>query len=340
MPESRFISNEPFELEGGGVLPQLEIVYHTYGTLSPEMDNIIWICHALTANSDVNDWWPHTVEQGKFLDPEKNFVICPNFLGSCYGTTGPLSINPATGEPYYDDFPSLTIRDLIRAHQILANHLGIKSVKALMGSSIGGFQVAEWLIMEPNFAQKAVLIATAAQALPWVIAFNESQRMAIECDTSYGERRADAGAKGLAAARSIAMLSYRGQRAYDLTQAEQGDDNTKLDGYRASSYQRYQGEKLVKRFDAYTYYHLTRLIDTHNVGRGRGGVASALSLIEADVAIIAISSDIIYPISSNEVLHKYIKGSKIYTIESSFGHDGFLVEYKKLDEIIRAHLSR
>ncbi len=337
MAECRYIYNHPFELESGGVLPRVEITYHTYGKLSPQRDNIIWICHALTANSDVNDWWPHTVERGKFLDPEEYFIICPNFLGSCYGTTGPMSLNPATGEPYYNDFPLLTIRDLIRAHRLLAEHLGIDSVKALMGSSIGGFQVAEWIIMEPKFAQKAVLIATAAEALPWVIAFNESQRMAIECDVTYSENRADGGAKGLATARSIAMLSYRGQRAYDLTQSE-GGDNSKLDSFRASSYQRYQGEKLVKRFDAYTYYHLTKLIDTHNVGRDRGGVEKALSVVEADVAIIAISSDIIYPVSSNEVFHKYIKGSKIYTINSSFGHDGFLVEHEKLDDIIREHL--
>ncbi|MFR9649525.1 MAG: homoserine O-acetyltransferase [Rikenellaceae bacterium] len=339
MSECKFLYNKPFELEGGGVLPQVEIVYHTYGKLSAAQDNIIWICHALTANSAVDDWWPHTIEKGKFLDPEKYFVICPNFLGSCYGTTGPMSVNPESGEPYYDNFPLLTIRDLIKAHQLLAEHLGIKSVKALMGSSIGGFQVAEWLIIEPGFAQKAVLIATAAEALPWVVAFNESQRMAIECDASYGEKRVDAGAKGLATARSIAMLSYRGQHAYDLTQRE-SDERSVIDGCRASSYQRYQGEKLVKRFDAYTYYYLTKLIDTHNVGRGRGGVEQALSVIESDVAIIAISSDIIYPVSSNEVFSRYIKNAKMYTIESSFGHDGFLVEHEKLDEIIRAHLDK
>ena len=153
--------DKSFELECGAVLPSLTIAYHTFGRMNSERSNIIWVCHALTANSDVVDWWPHTVESGCFLDPDKYFTICANFLGSHYGTTGPLSINPATGEPWYGDFPQVSVRDMVRAHQLLAEHLGINRVKMLIGSSIGGFQCLEWSVMQPDFAELAAFIATA-----------------------------------------------------------------------------------------------------------------------------------------------------------------------------------
>lgn len=334
-----YISKEPFELECGVVLPEIEVAYHTFGKMSPEKDNVIWVCHALTANSDVADWWPNTVEAGKFLDPEKYFIVCANMLGSHYGSTGPLSINPESGEPYYGDFPDLTIRDIIAAHQVLAKHLGISSVLALMGSSIGGFQVCEWLVTEPKFAKKGILIATSAFSSPWAIAFNESQRMAIESDPTYGEKSDEAGAKGMAAARSIALLSYRGGDAYNQTQGEV-DGKEKVKGFRASSYQRYQGEKLVKRFNAYSYHLFTRLIDTHNIGRARGGVEAALSTIEAEVSVVAISSDILFPVSDHKPFVDYIPGAEFHVIDSTFGHDGFLIEHEKLNTIIKNHINR
>lgn len=328
---------EPFELECGVVLPKIDIAYHTFGTMSPERDNVIWVCHALTANSDVADWWPHTVEEGKFLDPERYFIVCANMLGSHYGSTGPLSINPETGEPYYGDFPDLTIRDIIAAHQILAKHLGIESVVALMGSSIGGFQVCEWLVMEPEFAKKGILIATSAVSSPWAIALNESQRMSIESDSTYGDKSSEAGMKGMAAARSIALLSYRGGDAYNQTQMEL-DGKEKVKGFRASSYQRYQGDKLARRFNAYSYHLFTRLIDTHDIGRGRGGVEAALSTIVADVAVVAISSDILFTVPDHRPFVDYISGAKFYVIDSTFGHDGFLIEHEKLNTIIINHI--
>ena len=150
---------KPFELECGAVLPSLTIAYDTFGELNADKSNVIWVCHALTANSDVADWWPHTVEEGCFLDPAKYFTVCANFLGSHYGTTGPLSVNPATGEPWYGDFPLVTVRDMVRAHQVLAEHLGINCVKLLIGSSIGGFQCLEWRVMQPDFAEKAEFIS-------------------------------------------------------------------------------------------------------------------------------------------------------------------------------------
>lgn len=325
--------NDKLELELGGVIDSLEIGYHTYGSINDAGDNVIWVCHALTANSDVADWWPRTVERGRFLDPERYFIVCANVLGSEYGTTGPLSVNPATGEPYYGSFPLITVRDIVRCHQILASHLNIKSIFALMGSSLGGFQAMEWAIMEPTVCRNLLLIATASRAMPWATALNESQRMAIEVDPTFGERRDSAGADGLKTARSIALLSYRGQPAYDATQQETTDVD-KVQGFRAASYQRYQGLKLANRFSAYTYHSITRTLDTHNVGRGRGSREKAFGIITARTAVIAVSSDILFPVSEHHYMNKYISGSCYYEIDSPFGHDGFLVESDKLNDII------
>ncbi|MEG1554455.1 MAG: homoserine O-acetyltransferase [Rikenellaceae bacterium] len=330
-----FRSEADFCLECGEVLKGVTIAYTSYGAISPSRDNIIWVCHALTASSEVAEWWPHTVEKGRFLDPDKYFVICANILGSPYGSTSPLSINAATGEPYYDTFPLVTVRDMVAAHKLLASHLNIKRVKMLIGSSLGGFQALEWIVSEPDFAETAVLIATSAKAEPWAIAFSESQRMALLTDPTFGEKNCSAGAHGLATARSIAMLSYRGQRAYDHSQEE---DVSKIDDFRAASYQRYQGEKLVKRFNAYSYYSLTKSHDSHDVGRDRGGLSDALSRVKARCTIISVSSDILFPSCGHMVLYNRIKNSKMYVIDSNFGHDGFLVESDKLNLIIKKHL--
>ena len=215
-----YIAPGPFELETGHTLPELRIAYHTYGTLNAAKDNVAWVCHALTANSDVADWWPHTVEAGRFLDPARHFVVCANIIGSHYGTTGPLHVNPATGRPLYKDFPPFTIRDIVRAHRLLADALGIGRIGTLVGSSVGGFQAVEWAVSEPERIERLVLIATAAKASPWAIAIDETQRMAIEADTTFGQPRDDAGMKGLAAARAIGLLSYRGPEGYNLTQQD------------------------------------------------------------------------------------------------------------------------
>ena len=220
MEAQLYIAPEPFELETGHTLPELRIAYHTYGTMNAARDNVVWVCHALTANSDVADWWPHTVETGRFLDPARHFVVCANIIGSHYGTTGPLHVNPATGKPWYRTFPPFTIRDLVRAHRLLADALGIGRIATLVGSSVGGFQAVEWAVEEPARIERLVLIATAAKASPWAIAIDETQRMAIEADTTFGEERDDAGMKGLAAARAIGLLSYRGPEGYNLTQQD------------------------------------------------------------------------------------------------------------------------
>ena len=322
-----------FELECGVKLPSLTIAYDTYGKRNADSSNVIWVCHALTANSDVADWWPHTVEEGCFLDPEKYFTVCANFLGSHYGTTGPLSINPETSEPWYGDFPRITVRDMVRAHQLLAEHLEIKSVKLLIGSSIGGFQCLEWSVMQPDFAERTAFIATTPRTKPWAAAFNESQRMVIECDPTYGERNAEAGQTGLATARSIALLSYRGGMAYDKTQEDENPDEASFER-RVHSYQRYQGEKLRRRFNAYSYVRLSQAVDSHNLGRGRGRVEDVLKGIKSKSLVVAITSDILFPPSDHEILINNIPNVEYHLIDSDFGHDGFLVEYKQLNDII------
>ena len=325
-----FEYNAPFPLERGGELPALRIAYHTYGRMNAAGDNVVWVCHALTANSDVADWWPHTVEE-RFLDPTHYFVVCANILGSHYGTTGPLHVNPATGEPWYGDFPHFTIRDMVAADRLLARELGIGRIAALVGSSVGGFQAVEWAVEEPERFERLVLIATAAKASPWTIAIDETQRMAIEADATFGERRDDAGMKGLAAARAIGLLTYRGGEGYNLTQRDREDLPRE---HRASTYQQYQGEKLCRRYNAYSYYAILDAFDTHDVGRGRGGVAAALGGIRARTLVVGITTDMIFTPREMRELHGQIPGSLYREIDSPFGHDGNLVEYEQLDAIL------
>lgn len=321
----------PFELETGHTLPELRIAYQTYGTPAADGGNTVWVCHALTANSDVADWWPHTVEEGRFLDPARHFVVCANILGSHYGTTGPLHVNPATGSPYYSDFPPFTIRDIVRAHILLADALGIGRIDTLVGSSVGGFQAVEWAVTQPGRIAKLVLIATAAKASPWSIAIDQTQRMAIRADATFGLPRADAGMAGMAAARAIGLLTYRGSRGYNLTQQDCEEFPTQ---HRASTYQQYQGEKLCRRYNAYSYYAILDAFDTHDAGRGRGGVARALGRITARTMVVGITTDLIFTPAEMRELHAMIPGSVYREIDSPFGHDGFLVEHVQLNDIL------
>ena len=323
--------DRPFPLELGGELPELTIAYHTYGQLNESRDNVVWVCHALTANSDVADWWPHTVESGCFLDPDRWFVVCANILGSHYGTTGPLHVNPVTGRPYYGSFPRYTMRDIVAAHRLLASALGIGRIHALVGSSVGGFQATEWAVSEPERFDRLILIATDAKASPWAIAIDETQRMAIMSDATYGEPRPDAGMEGLAAARAIGLLTYRGPEGYNLTQ----QDREELpDVHRACSYQRYQGEKLCRRYNAYSYVAILDAFDTHDVGRGRGGTDVMLARISCPTMVVGLTTDIIFTPAEMRSLASRIPGAEYREISSPFGHDGFLVEHGRLNEIL------
>lgn len=332
MNTQSFKYKEAFKLESGKKLPGLDIGFHTYGKLNKERDNVVWVCHALTANSDVFDWWKGLFGVGNYFNPDEYFIVCANILGSNYGTTSPLSENPVTGQPYYLSFPQITVRDMIKAHQLLAEHLEIIDIKILLGGSLGGQQALEWSITEPNRIKNVILIATNARHSPWGIAFNESQRLAVTADRSFYANKPDGGAKGLKAARSIALLSYRGYKTYSVTQQE--DSDKKTDDFKASSYQNYQGDKLVKRFNAYSYWYLTKVMDSHNVGRGRHSIEKALSLIKAKTLVIGIKSDVLFPIEEQQYLFRHIPKAVFAEFDSFYGHDGFLIETEVLTNII------
>lgn len=330
---SVFNYENSFTLESGVTLPGYHLAYTTHGKLNASKTNVVWIFHALTANSNPLEWWPGLVGDGKFFDPAKYFIICVNKPGSPYGSISPLSNNPRTNLPYYHDFPVFTIRDMIKTYQQLKNHLGIKKIFIALGGSTGGMQLLEWAIEEPELFEHIVPIATNAALSPWAIAFNASQRMAIEADTTWLERRQDAGQKGLAAARSIALLSYRHYNGYDITQPRDKSfvPLTNEVVYASDNYQRYQGLKLVNRFNVICYYRLSQSMDSHNVGKDRGSVEKALKKITAKTLVIGIKSDVLYPITEQEYLQKTIPGAEILSISSDFGHDGFLLEYEKIE---------
>jgi len=326
--------NHPFITETGAELPEIEIAYNTWGKLNSNGDNVIWVCHALTANSDVESWWPGMVGSGLLFDPDKYFIVCANVLGGCYGTTGPATVNKLTGKPWLRDFPFITIRDLVNVHEILRKHLAIKKIHTIIGASIGGYQALEYSIMFPDLIERLVVLASGAKQTPWALAFSESMRLAMEADQTFVAGEPDGGKKGLKAARSIALISYRTMNAYNQTQKE--DDDEKLSSFKASSYQAYQGDKLVSRFNPYSYWCLTNLSDTHNLGRGRGGVTKALNSIKADVICVGIKSDMLFPTDDQKFIASHAKKAEYVEMDSFYGHDGFLIETEKVTGIIRS----
>ena len=321
---NQFHCNEIFPLESGELLHGITIAYNTYGKLNSDKSNVVWVCHALTANSEATSWWPGVVGEGHVIDPEKYFIVCANILGSCYGSTGPLSPD-TTGKPYYHHFPLITIRDMVNAHLLLCRHLQIDTILLLMGGSMGGYQVLEWAVMKPEMIRRIFLIATSASESAWGVAVHTTQRLAIEADGTWAYETEKAGSKGLKAARAIGMLSYRNYGI--LVQKQTDEDKEKLDHYRASSYMQYQGDKLVKRFNAYSYWLLTKAMDTHHLGRGRGkSLEAVLKTILQPALIIGISSDILCPLQEQHYLAHHIISSTYAEIDSAYGHDGFIIE--------------
>ena len=323
---------ETLHLEQGGQITNPEIAYHTWGQLNEQADNVIWICHALTANTDAADWWPGMIGSGELFDSKKYFIVCVNILGSCYGTTGPLSVNPGTNRFYFRDFPEITFRDQVSMFEIIRKHLGIRFIHTIMGGSIGGAQALEYSIMFPNLIRHLIVVASSASYAPWAIAFDQSQRLAIEADATFFEDRLNGGRNGMKAARSTALLSYRNSNIYNKTQKELSDEV--LQNFRAVSYQNYQGEKLASRFNAYSYHTLLKLSDTHNVGRGRGGKEKALKKIRARVLSIGISSDLLFPVNEMKHLANHVEKGTYREIDSLYGHDGFLIETEKITKLV------
>jgi homoserine O-acetyltransferase len=328
--------NLEFPLEAGGVLPEITIGYHTYGTLNKDKSNVVWVCHALTADSNPLDWWAGLFGDDCVFNPKEHFIVCANFLGSCYGTTGPHSIDRRTNEPYYSDFPLITIRDMVKAHDLLRQYLEIDKISVCIGGSGGGHQVLEYGLMFPNVVQRMITLASSATESAWRKAIHTTQRMSIEADSSWEDKRSDAAEKGLKAARGIGLLTYRTIDAYVKTQSD--DDDSLLDNYKASSYIRYQGEKLGNRFNAYSYWILTKALDTHNVGRNRAELSEVLNGVHQETLIISIDSDILMPKAEQEFLANHIPNSSLKVIESDYGHDGFLIETEKISKCVEEFL--
>lgn len=330
-----FYSNNPFLLENGEQIENLTIKLHTFGTYDATKNNVIWVVHALTANSDPTDWWNGLFGKYCIFDPENYFIVCVNSLGSCYGTTGPAS--PTVNKrPLLEKFPFFTTRDMAKVYQLVRKHLDIQSINTLIGSSLGGQQAMEWAIAEPEVIENLVLIATNARHSAYGIAFNESQRLAVYSDNTYGNGKISGGRAGLITARSIAMLSYRSYYGYEKTQTNPG--NHVKENFLAASYQYYQGQKLANRFDAYSYVALTKAMDSHNVGRGRTSIENALQEIKAKTLAIGISSDQLFPVNEQKFLAANIPYAVYGEIDSDFGHDGFLIETEQLESLIKDFL--
>lgn len=307
---------EPLILESGKTLRDLRIRYTTYGELNATKSNVVWVFHALTANSDPLEWWPGVVDGGTAIDPDKDFIICANMLGSCYGSTEPASF----------DFPLITIHDMVKAHKLLKEHLSIEKIKIGIGGSMGGQQLLEWAVQDPEVFENIVLLATNAKHSAWGIAFNEAQRMALKSNDEYG----------VEVARAIAMLSYRNYITYEGTQT---DNDHRIDEYSASSYQRYQGEQLASRFSRFSYYYLSKAMDSHDVGRHFGGFENALKRIRSKAVVIGLDTDLLFPISEQQALADHIPNASLYIISSKYGHDGFLTESDQINNILIKELT-
>ncbi len=316
-----FKSKVPFDLESGEKIDKFEIAYHTYGKPNEDGSNVVWVFHALSANSDVFEWWPGLFGEGCLFNPDDYFIICANTIGSPYGSSCPENLQ----------FPQFTVRDVVRAHVLLANKLGINKIHTIIGGSFGGNQALEFTYLFNGKIDNMVLVASCAKESAWGIAVHESQRLALQSDPTFGTK--GGGESGMKAARSMAMLTYR---TSDTFIKEQSDHDEKTDDFRASSYLQYQGDKFVKRFNALCYYYLSKCLDSHNIGRDRDGEVNALQNIVVPTLIIGIKSDTLIPTRLQKFMAEHIPHAIYEEIDSTYGHDGFLKETEKISEKIRA----
>ena len=328
-----------FELEKGGVLPELELRYKTFGKINEAKDNVVVVCHALTGNASLNEWWGAMLGPGKSFDTDKYLVVCANVVGSCYGSTGPTSVNPETGKVYGNTFPDVTIRDTVSAHiEMVQKGLGAKSVHAVIGGSLGGMQTLEWALLGGAYVKKAIVIGCGAEHTSWQIGISEAQRQCIYADLKWNGGDVDMNdppRRGLGVARQQAMLTYRTAKGYHNKFGRQTQKQPNgVETFSVKEYLEYQGKKFENRFDPVTYVKITEQMDTHDVGRGRGGAEMALSSIHAKVMVVGIDSDVLYPIHEQEYLQKHIPGAELRVIKSEEGHDGFLLEQDQLGKCI------
>jgi homoserine O-acetyltransferase len=344
----------PLALEAGGTLPAVTVAYETYGTLAADRSNAVLVLHALTGDSHAagepgpghpqGGWWDDAIGPGRAIDTDRFFVVSPNVLGGCQGTTGPSSIDPATGRPYGSRFPEITIRDQVAVEAALADALGIESWAAVVGASMGGQRVLEWLVAHPGRARSGIVIACGAAASAEQIALCALQERAIRADPHfhggdyYDAADGEGPWRGMAIARGIGQVSYRSEveLADRFDRAPQDlEDPLRGGRYAVESYLEYHGEKLARRFDANTYITLSRAMNHHDVGRRRGGVEAALATVDVPVTLAGISSDRLYPLRLQDELAAWLpNNSGVQVIDSVFGHDAFLIEHDIVSKIV------
>jgi homoserine O-acetyltransferase/O-succinyltransferase len=351
-------ANRPHVLEAGGRLASVDVAYETWGELDATRSNAVLVLHALTGDSHAcgpagpghlqAGWWEGVVGPGLPVDTDRFFVVCPNVLGGCQGTTGPASLAP-DGRPYGPRFPVVTIRDQVVVEAALADGLGIGRWAAVVGGSMGGMRVLEWAVSFPDRVGAAIVVACGATASAEQIALCSLQVRAIRADPKfrdgdyYDAPVGDGPHVGLSIARGIGQVSYRTEAELDLRfgRGHQGDENPLAGGrYAVESYLEYHGGKLARRFDANSYIVLSEAMNHHDVGRGRGGVAAALARISAEVTVAGISSDRLYPLRlQHELVELIPRSSGVEVVESISGHDGFLVETESVGKVVARALN-
>jgi homoserine O-acetyltransferase len=328
-------------LESGQVLTDITIAYQTWGSLNASRDNAILVNHELTGWSDVPGWWPSIVGPGLPLDSDKFFIICPNVIGGCQGSTGPSSLAP-DGKRWGSRFPTLTIRDMVAAELVLTNLLDIKSYVMAVGPSLGGMRSLEWAIDHPDRVKSICTIGSSAVATGDQIGAASIQIRVIKSDPYFNNgdyyEQERGPVEGMGIARRIAHLTYRTESEMDVRFGRelQGDETGR---YAVESYLDHQAAKLAKRFDANTYISLTEAMNSHDVGRGRGGVATALASITIPVSVVGLDTDRLFPLRLQEEIVELTPTARpLEVISSPFGHDGFLIEVETMGDMLRRAL--
>lgn len=328
--------NKSWTTESGHTFSQVDIAWKSWGTINEKRDNVILICHALTGHAAADEWFSGLFDEGGILDPEKQFILCINVPGSCYGSLGPVSINPESGKAWQADFPEITIRDIVTFQQLLLDEWNIKGIELALGGSMGGMTALEFALMDERVKSAALFVMGKAHS-PWAIGISQAQRMAIYADKNWKEGFYDPEhppAKGLAAARAMAMITYRAPENYEKKFGREIHPEKKI--YQVESYLNYQGQKLAGRFDSNSYIILSKAMDSHDVSRGRGSFNKVLGNLDKPVLVLGFNSDLLYPIEEQRELANLIPNSQLSELESVYGHDAFLIEFEKLNAELKS----
>jgi homoserine O-acetyltransferase len=321
-------------LESGETLDEVTVAYRTWGDPANAAQNAILICHALTGSADVDAWWPGIIGAEGAFDPRRDYVICSNILGGCYGTTGPVSLRPGSRVRYRASFPRITVRDMVKVQRLLLDRLGVERLALVTGPSLGGMQALEWALMYPERVGSIVPIGVGGRHSAWCIAMTEAQRAAIYADPdwqggNYTEDRPPE--QGLAAARMMAICSYRSWQSFEDRFGRNRRDSGEFE---VQSYLRHQGEKINGRFDANSYVRLTQAMNEHDIARGRGEYRDVIRSIRQRALVVSVRSDILYPPHEQQVLARNLPHASYEVLDSGDGHDGFLIESARLGRMI------